>query len=238
MEATCVMKTLEYAGQHLSEHNAVLPQYMRLNADNTAREAKNTHFATFCSWLVSTSKFDAWDVEFPKSGHSHNEQDQRFSSCATCLAAAPILESPRKFCEWLEANLKPIGGRKVHVEILEGCMDFQKWFVPYGIQLAGHCPTTVEEDVCHHWRFVKRRDINCPYEYASIQTTHPEWQDLPEDDDDVILLTKESISMTKLSQNPVLMLPNNIMHSIRKNWELKKRCKLCKFQPDGIPVVA
>ena len=211
MEATCVMKTLEYARQHLAERNAVLPQFMRLNADNTAREAKNTHFATFCSWLVASGKFDQWENEFPKSGHSHNEQDQRFSSCATCLSCAPVLEAPRAFCGWLAANLTPVGGRKIHVEILEGCMDFQKWFVPYGIQFAGICPTAVEEDVNHHWRFVKRGSLN---DDVAVQNTHPEWQDAPEDGDDVIMLVKESISTTKMSQNPLLVLPQNTKHSI------------------------
>ena len=69
-------------------------------------------------------RFHSISLEFMRSGHSHNEMDQRFSSVGATLAAAPVLQDEREFANWVTANLKPIGNRQIHVEVLPGTWDF------------------------------------------------------------------------------------------------------------------
>ena len=52
-----------------------------------------------------------------------DEVDQRFSNVASLLSRAPVLEDKEKFRDWILANLRPVRGRRLHVECLESCMD-------------------------------------------------------------------------------------------------------------------
>ena len=55
-----------------------MPKSLVINADNTAREAKNSWFHLFMAVLESRNRTSGNQVEFYKVGHTHNEQDQRF----------------------------------------------------------------------------------------------------------------------------------------------------------------
>ena len=74
-----------------------LPRGLIVAADNTAREGKNQYVANFLSYLTTQEKFETVQEEFFRVGHTHNEQDQRFSSVATILSRARTLESPEDF---------------------------------------------------------------------------------------------------------------------------------------------
>ena len=63
-----------------------LPRSLLVSADNITREYKNQHFATFMASQVATEKFEATEVQFLQAGHTHNEQDQRFSTVASLLS--------------------------------------------------------------------------------------------------------------------------------------------------------
>ena len=63
------------------------PRTFFVNADNTTREGKNQHFAT--AYHVAMDKFEGYENQFLEVGHTHNEQDQRFSSVGTTLHSAP-----------------------------------------------------------------------------------------------------------------------------------------------------
>ena len=84
-----------------------LPRSLLVSADNITREYKNQHFATFMADQVATEKFEATEVQFLQAGHTHNEQDQRFSTVASLLSRAPVLEEPQDFADWIRAQVVP-----------------------------------------------------------------------------------------------------------------------------------
>ena len=61
-------------------------------------------------YLKATEKMDADDTEFLPSGHSHNEQDQRFSTVAGVISMAPVLEDMEEFAEWISKGGGPSAG--------------------------------------------------------------------------------------------------------------------------------
>ena len=65
-----------------------LPRNLAVGFDNTARESKNQWFALFLAYLRTTRKFDGTGSQNLTMGHSHNRQDQIFSSTATLLSSA------------------------------------------------------------------------------------------------------------------------------------------------------
>ena len=65
-----------------------------MEADNTTRESKNQTFLSFMAHLVAGSMFEAAEVQLLQTGHTHNEQDQCFSSVGALLQRAPVLEDP------------------------------------------------------------------------------------------------------------------------------------------------
>ena len=125
MEVTVVARMLDLVQEELAKRNPCfsLPKTLIVNADNTPREAKNTFFHTFMSALTSANTFDTTQVEFFKVGHTHNEQDQRFSTVGSSLALAPVLEGPEEFVEWIRSHVTPVRGRRLHVEIIHRTMD-------------------------------------------------------------------------------------------------------------------
>ena len=60
---------------------SALPRAIVVGADNTTRELKNG-FRSFMAHLVARNMFEVAEVQFPRTGYTHNEEDQRFSSVA------------------------------------------------------------------------------------------------------------------------------------------------------------
>ena len=75
MEATIVSRVLDLVHQKLAAANHPMPRVLIVAADNTTKEAKNQHFATYLAYLLATHKFDSTECQFMKSGHTRNEQD-------------------------------------------------------------------------------------------------------------------------------------------------------------------
>ena len=151
MEATCISRSLDilmeakFNGSGVTELS--MPRSLVLNADNTAREAKNQFFLAFCAALVSANRFDWMDIDFAESGHTHNELDQRFSELATSLSSAPVLEDIHEFAAHLSANVKPVRGRLLHIEVLGHTCDFKSYLQPLGMGVSGIAPTHFDPDV-------------------------------------------------------------------------------------------
>ena len=105
--------------------------------------------------LVARDVFEAAEVQFLQTGHTHNEQDQRFSSVGFLLQRAPVLEDPYEFADWMRASIVPPRGRALHVEVLESTWDFQTWFFQLDAQTSGLAATHTEPDTNHMWRLVR-----------------------------------------------------------------------------------
>ena len=78
--------------------------------------------------LVADHRMASTQVEFLKVGHTHNEQDQRFSTVASLLSQAPILEDAEEMQQFMLEHIKPPRGRSLVVEVLRGLGDW-RWMV-------------------------------------------------------------------------------------------------------------
>lgn len=212
MNCTCVNRTLDLAQEELAKRRrcevseVVMPRSLVINADNTTREGKNQHFATHSLMQVGKKKFEAVANDFPSVGHTHNEQDQRFSTVATTLSSAPILEEPLEFVEWIREHVMPVRGRALVVEVLDSTMNFQKWQVPLNIMMSGLAATHHELHTNHSWKFCQRRILG-DVDGHMVENQHPEWAELEAHPDDVIMCVKKRISSSQLTQRPLLVLP-------------------------------
>ncbi len=219
MEATVICRTLDI-GLGLLPPNSKLPHSLEIGADNTAREAKNQFFAQFNSYLVATDRFEASGVEYLKTCHSHNEVDQRFSEIGTSFKSAPVLESPECFKVWMQNHVRPVRGRALHVEVLDTVMDFTKWLAPLNVRYTGLAACHSDLVANHSWRFLKRRllgnigGFDDAVVESDVSNEHPEWQGMAPSDDDVILVLKESMASTHMSQHPLLVLPAEVAHAL------------------------
>ena len=212
MNCTVISKVLELV--HDKTGSKTLPRNLVIGADNTTRESKNQHFANYLAYLVAKEKFDAVEVQYMTTGHTHNEQDQRFSSVATALKRAPVLEDPSDFAQWILNNVRPARGRRLHVEVLSSTWDFQKWFHGLGVQIAGLAATHLEPDVNHVWRFCRRSML--PEIGVPIENGHVDWQDLENQPSDVVLLVKQFMRDIKMAQSPILVQPQSVAGALRR----------------------
>ena len=154
---------------------------------------------------------DAADSEFLPSGHSHNELDQRFSTVAGVISMAPVLEDMEEFAEWIRKEVAPVRGRELHVECLAGTWDFRKWLLPIELHIKGLVATQKEPEANHVWRIVARSDLDAlGLTEASVVCQHSDWAALPPEPEDAILLLKRRMHSTKLSQDPLLLLPKAV----------------------------
>ena len=79
-------------------------------------------------------------------------------------------------------------------------------------------------DTNHSWKLVQRGLLGSIDSELLVENHHPDWQDLEPHEHDVILLVKESISSTKLSQRPQLLLPATVAQQLNViNLEVNPR---------------
>lgn len=206
MNATVISRCLDILRDKLGPQFS-LPRTLVVAADNTARESKNQHFANFLSYLVATEKFECVELQFMQTGHTHNEQDQRFSSVATLLSRAPVLEDPTDFADWIR-NIAPPRNRSLHVEVLDTTHDFIGWFSGLQIQLSGLAATQTEPDTNHSWRFVRHSLLPQLVSDPVIECGVAAWEGCPCDGRDVILLVKHFIHHADFSQRALLVQPH------------------------------
>ena len=207
MNATCINRALDLVREHQEMEGKAMPRTLIINSDNTTRESKNQFFLCSECILVAQDKFEVVHQEFLKTGHTHNELDQRFGTVATTLNRAPILETEDEFKDWLLNNVQPARGRKLHVELLTSTMNFKKWQVPLNMSVGGLAAHKGDPNTCHSWKLVQRHLLGSIDQDLVIENQHVDWEGMEPHPRDVILLLKESISSSRLSQRPLLVLP-------------------------------
>lgn len=206
MNATVICRCLDILCDKLGPQFS-LPRTLIVAADNTTRESKNQHFANFLSYLVATEKFECVEQQFMQTGHTHNEQDQRFSSVTTLLSRAPVLEDATDFADWIR-NIAPPRNRSLHVEVLDTTYDFSAWFSALQIQLSGLAATHAEPDTNHSWRFVRHSMLPQLVSDPVIECGVAAWEGCPSDGRDVILLVKQFLHHADFSQRALLVQPH------------------------------
>ena len=93
-------------------------------------------------------------------------------------------------------------------------MDFVKLFADAGLELEIHgLASTPREPVVNQvWRTVPRSSLpgHAGFENWKLQVPYAPHKQEPEQDSDAVLLLKDSLVATGLSQQPLLMLPSSI----------------------------
>ena len=59
----------------------------------------------------------------------------------------------------MQHNLKPVHGREIFVEIIDGSWDWQSWTASLSVSMAGLTITEKDEAVNHSFRIVQRGDL-------------------------------------------------------------------------------
>jgi len=219
MNCTVLSRTLDIVAKTCLKPNMAMPQNLAVAADNTTRESKNQWFANFQGCLVSRGKFLTAQQQFLPSGHSHNELDQRFSTVATALSRAPTLEDPEEFAHWIREHVKPVRGRRLHVEVLDATYDFQHWFTKaFGFNVSGLASTHLEPNANHVWHFVARGALPqvCGGP-ADVEVQMEDWKSLGQHDNDCVLLVKEFLHSKALSQLPLLFQPESVSEALKES---------------------
>ena len=144
-------------------------------------------------------------------------QGQRFSTAGSRLSAAPTLEDPSEFVNYIAKNVPSVGGRAVVAQTLEGARDFTDLLKPLGLQIKGLAATHAEPDAVHLWRILPRWMLqSAGFQNDSVQRQLPEWAFIEDSDHGAILLTKTFMHSGKYSQTPTLLLPEAVAKKLSK----------------------
>ena len=125
----------------------------------------------------------------------------------TSLSSAPVLEDKEELKNWILTHVRPARNRRLYVEIMDACYDWQQWLWGLNSQISGLAATHKEKEHGHSWRFVSRSLAEKSYGEGIIEAKHPEWAALPTHPDDTIFLVKHFMHSSSLSQPPLLALP-------------------------------
>ena len=93
LQVTLTAHTLDLVSQVVAGRPGIaFPAHLVIQSDNAAGEGKNQTVMQFCAWLVWKGSFEAVTMAQFRVGHTHNQQDQRFSVVASGLSASDVLE--------------------------------------------------------------------------------------------------------------------------------------------------
>ena len=112
-------------------------------------------FGTYPRWLVATKRFTSAQLSCLMKGHTHLDQDQRFSDVGAKISSSQILECPQDFVEVIKEKVKGSKGRLVHAETVGGTHFWSDWFENLGVDVHGH----TGPDAPHVFRFVRCCDL-------------------------------------------------------------------------------
>ena len=196
MQCTVLALITDDTQTRMAQKQTEFPRHLTLNTDNTPSETKNVTCFTFAAWLVFKKKVDTIDLMQGQIGHTHNEEDQRFSVARAALRRSDKLEVPTDFRDQIVKGVIPVRGRSQHAEVLTGSFDWNDFFSTMGNirgLLTGHTETkhTKErgEEAVHFWRFMRRENVECGVPLV-------EWPGYEHHPDDVVLMVKFYASST------------------------------------------
>ncbi len=115
--------------------------HIHIEADNTSREIKNNHTCRFLSAQISSGNLRSSELDFLRSGHSHEDVDQIFGRLSRHLLKIKCAQDPEDFRLAVESFCKTL--KRPHepfhfVEQMDITRDWKGWHssaVP--VQLKG-----------------------------------------------------------------------------------------------------
>ena len=175
------------------------------NTDSTVAEAKHSTCFVWAAYIVGVEKkVNSYAFGQGQVGHTHNEEDQRFSTCVQLLSKRCQRESLQCPDDFLKAmqQLKPIRGREQDARVLTASRDWHRFFEEHLGNLTGLLKGHGEskwtklrgEEAQHSWVFVRRDalDSEDPENIAGLVINNAWGTDAHPGD--VILLTRLYIS--------------------------------------------
>ncbi|CAJ1336707.1 unnamed protein product, partial [Effrenium voratum] len=114
------------------------------------------------------------------------------------------------FVRILREEFKPIRGRLLKVELLEGALNFKEYLNQLTVEIGGLVTTHWETaDANHCWRFIRRSDLplyddKTQESWAPVEIPGENYTHSPED---CVLLVKHLVNSESLSQHPLILLP-------------------------------
>lgn len=208
MECTVLSLASEQAREMLAERNLRLPEFISIKYDNTAREGKHRHVATWMSWIQHSGIARQVQDGCGEPGHSHDPLDQRFSVLTANLMRSKVLQTPEDFVLKLRQTLTPIRGRKVFADILHGTWDWIKFFEDLSLKAMGIAASAAHPSVCYSKRFLQLRDLpklNLPGWELEVPLAFQKMERHPQD---VVMVCKQFWASDRLAQPPLLWIPH------------------------------
>eukprot|EP00438_Fugacium_kawagutii_P002097 Skav227031 [mRNA] locus=scaffold6915:16038:17861:- [translate_table: standard] len=200
----CLARALERIAAISRRKQISVPPEILLWTDNTSRENKNSTVFLNLSLLVARGQFRCATMANHPKGHSHNCLDQVFGVLSRTFQYVDRLDDIGSVKEALQNILGKDSLRdflnvpEVTVEVLNGCRDWKGWISGLGTSLEGG----MRDDMTglHCWMFMSRRDVPASHNVidAPGHAPHP---------CDVVLLAKQWVWDTALSQPPLVILP-------------------------------
>ncbi len=206
-----VSRVLDHTMDTLGKRVAQAPSHLWLQVDNTSRENKNSVVLTWLAWLVARRKFVSTRWQSMMVGHTHNDQDQRFSVVGAVLSRMPILEVPLDFATAIESHVKPARARLLNVELFEAAHDWATFFQPLRCQFHGH----TGQGSAHSFTFTRYADILASAQGPESEVDVSNYPGHRLEEDDVCLLVRHHMADTSLSQPPLLVLPVAMTRALR-----------------------
>ena len=134
--------------------------------------------------------------------------DQRFSVVGSVLASTHVLQAPDEFATHIREHIRH-PHISTHVEVTSGAWDWQNWLSNLGLAVSGLTPAQANPEVCHCWKFVRRRDLHqyVKADIIDLLVVPEEFVSEPSSPDDCVFLAKHFVSSKELAQLPMLVLP-------------------------------
>ena len=198
-----ISRVIEQAKTALASRGAMMPRHLWLQVDNTTRENRNTTVLTFLSYLTSRHCFRTATWAGMQVGHTHIDQDQRFSVCGAIIARQAVLENLSDVIDIMRQKVKPSRGRNLLVEELHVARNWTNFFAPLNYPFTGHAG----KGSAHLYMFVRYEDMVLSGD--TQQLDFGKFTGCSEGDlegDDVFLLVKHYMSSKMLSQPPMLVM--------------------------------
>ena len=131
----------------------------------------------YAAWLVYNKRFVSVDLTQDRVGHTHGRQDQRFSVVGFELSKCATLEDPEAFETAIKEKVKPMRGRRQHVEQVRGSYDWKGFFDNLDVSVSGHTQTKDKTlanlEAVHVFRFARRGDMHGVDEITSSFSCEP-----------------------------------------------------------------
>ncbi len=192
---------LERTNDILQARNARMPQHIAIQMDNCIRENKNTTMLLWAAVLVCRKVFASISLNFFTVGHTHLDQDQRFTVLATALARAEVIEDLDGVAERIRQFVPTARAREQIIEKMEAFRDWTEYFQALQVMCHGHAGKGSPQ--C--FKIVRRSQLFLP-EGMVVDKSHFA-KDVEERADDAVVVVKRFMHDTKISQQPVLLLP-------------------------------